>query len=142
WETAILSWRQPGSFTAAAPSSLIAVMNLSISAGMMSNSTTRMWRGPDCAVACSPRIGNSHAATPSAIARIMIATDFDIGNLLPLQMFGSSARLLLPPWGKLRQLDKHTLIWGYIRAAQRPEADIARPIRSPRRRAKEATVVR
>src|SRR5215471_2708875 len=79
FETAILSWRQPGSFTAAAPSSLMAVRYLSISAGTMSYSTTRMWRGPDCAVARSPRIGNSHAAIPSAIARIVIGTEFNIG---------------------------------------------------------------
>src|SRR5262249_49797733 len=97
-ETAILSWRQPGSFTAAAPSSLIAVRYLSISAGTMSYSTTRMWRGPDCAVACSPRIGNSHAATPSAIARLLIATDFNIG-FPPFADVRSSACLLLSHLG-------------------------------------------
>src|SRR5262249_56976363 len=79
WEPAILSWRQPDSFTAAAASSLIAIRYLSISAGTMSYSTTRMWRGPDCAVACSPRIGNSHAATASESARMILATDFNIG---------------------------------------------------------------
>src|SRR5262249_40544104 len=86
-ETAILSWRPPASFTAAAPSSLIAIRYLSISAGTMSYSTTRMWRGPDCAVACSPRIGNSHAATASASARMILATDFNIEVSLLVQMF-------------------------------------------------------
>jgi len=64
-------------------------MNLSISAGTMSNSTTRTWRVPGCAVACLPRIGNSHAATPSAIARMQSPPFADVC---------SSACLLLPTW--------------------------------------------
>jgi hypothetical protein len=118
-ETAILSWRQPGSFTAATPSSLIAVRHLSISAGTMSWSTTRMWKGPDCAVACSPHIGNSHAATPSVIARLLIATDFNIGLSFLCRCSGRQLACFSPP--------------SRVMNARRPF------IRSPRRRGRAAS---
>src|SRR5262249_50882397 len=98
--------RRTWSFTAAAPSSLIAVRYLSISAGTMSYSTTRIWRGPDCAIACSLRIGNSHTATPSAIARLPIATDFNIGLSSLFRMFGPSSVLLLAHLGTAEERDE------------------------------------
>jgi hypothetical protein len=47
----------------------------------------------------------------------MIETDFNIGFSSFAVVFVSTATF--SPLGKLRQPDKHTLIWGCIRTAQR-----------------------
>ncbi|HEY7239575.1 MAG TPA: hypothetical protein VH600_10430 [Burkholderiales bacterium] len=53
--------RQPGSFTDAAPFSLIASMNFGMSAGLMSRNTALMKRPPACAAASQAQSCNSAA---------------------------------------------------------------------------------
>src|SRR5712675_1830694 len=72
----MLNWRQPGSVTEAAPFSLMAAMNFSISAGTMSRSTA-LTKTADCATARGAGASSTIAA-PNTRARAEIRTGFSI----------------------------------------------------------------
>src|SRR5262249_59949802 len=96
-----------------------------------------------CAVACSPRIGNSHAATPSAIARIMIGTDFNIGVSSLRRCLVRQHACFFPLGRSLDSWISNTLIWGHSRAAeQRDELAARHSITSSARSRNDSGIVR
>src|SRR5262245_8967026 len=76
----MLNVRQPGSFTVAAPFSLIASMYFGMSVGLMSRSTALTNRPPDWATAsradsCSSETPASNAAQANSDTRIVLFID-------------------------------------------------------------------
>jgi hypothetical protein len=95
----MLNVRQPGSFTDAAPFSLIASMNFGMSAGLISRKTALMKRPPACAATSRAESCNS-AAPASTSARA--ERNARIGLFIVfLPSFVGPARYSIPEAGTL-----------------------------------------